>query len=196
VSFNTCFKTRNRGDFANVSGQNLVIAALSIAMLPLAGCGGGERLATVGDRQITRAQVDRLVEHGREEATREGASYPEKGSDAYRALEREGLSILVARAQLEQAARELGVTVSKDELDAQVAVPQKPGVEVVFEEARRGLGIAEEHEKGESAKLLQDAIRVQLILQRVQERLGVDELKPWLARTRQLPVDYADGWSP
>jgi hypothetical protein len=175
-------------------GRSSLAAALFV--FALAGCGGSATLAHVGDRSITQAQVQRLVEHGREEAAREGADFPARGDDGYRALERQALAILVARVQVEQAARRLGVAVSDAEVQARVPLPHKELVEVAYEGARRQLGFPEENEKGTAAKLLGDAVRVQLTLQRVERRIGAARVPAWLAAARRIPVEYADGWAP
>jgi hypothetical protein len=169
-----------------------------LALVPaLGGCGGSTRLATVGDRQITRADVGRLLEHGQEEARREGAGFPAAGSAGHRALEREGLAILVARAQVEQAARRIGIRIADAEIARQVELPRrKEGIELVYENARRSLGIAEQ-EQGEGRALLADAVRLQLTLRKVQRRVGAARLQQWVADARtSVPVEYADGRRP
>jgi hypothetical protein len=170
--------------------------AVALLVLGLAGCGGSATLARVGDRAVTETQVQRLVDHGREEAAREGADFPTQGSDGYRALQRQALAILVARAQIEVAARQLGVAVSDAEVQQRAPLPHKELLEVAYEGARRQLGFPEENEKGTAAKLLGDAVRVQLTLQRVERRIGAARGPAWLAAARRLPVEYADGWAP
>jgi hypothetical protein len=178
-----------------VLGRRSVILAL--LAIGLAGCGAAdERLASVGDRTITQRQVDRLVAHGREEAAREGNDFPARESDGYRELQHEALAILVARAQIVEAAQRLGVSVAQAELDRYVRVPHKELVEVLYEESRRNLGVAEENEKGDAATLLGDALRVQLTLEKVRQRVGSARLQNWVAKARAIPVDYADGWEP
>jgi hypothetical protein len=178
-----------------MNGRRAAVAVALVAAA-LGGCGGTADVATVGETAITHAQIVRLVEHGREDAGNEGASFPDKGSDGYRALERQALAILVTRAQITQAAGRLGIHVSDAEVTKQVAFPRKELVETLYEGARRQLGFPEENEKGTSAQLLADAVRVQLTLQRVQARVGAEGLGAWVERARELPVDYADGWQP
>jgi hypothetical protein len=182
---------------AHMRARDLLLlpAALLLAAL-VAGCGSNATLAKVGDRSITRTQVDALVAHGSEEAQRENRAFPARGSAEYRALQREALAILVSRAQIAQAAKRIGVTVSQQELDRLVTVRRPELVEALYEATRRQLGIAERNEKGESAQLLQDAVRVQLTLQRVEHRVGAPHLGAWVAAARRLPVRYAAGWAP
>ena len=97
--------------------RTIRILCAAAVVCALGGCGGhSQRVASVGDRAITRGDVDRLLEHAREEARNERRAFPEADNAGYRALEREALSILVSRAQLEVAARRLGLTVSEQEV--------------------------------------------------------------------------------
>ena len=168
-------------------------AALGLALtLALAGCGGRGELARVGQTTVTRAQVDALLEHGREEARAEGHGFPAAGSDGERALRKEALAILVSRARIVEAARRLGLTVSDAEVGAQVPLPRhKEAIEQIYERARGALGIPEE-ERGHERAFLADAVRVQLTLRKVEQRLGPAHLGAWLERARRLPVEYAD----
>lgn len=176
-------------------------ALLGAALLAcaLAGCGGSGGLARVGDRSISSADVDRLLEHAGEEARNEHRSFPDPGSDAYRAIERQALAILVSRAQVEVAAERIGVTVAAREVSHALGRPaprDKEAIEVVYEHARRSLGIPET-DAGEEGAALADATRMQLTLRKLVARLGRDGLPPWLAQARRtVAVEYADGWAP
>jgi hypothetical protein len=171
-----------------MSGRRVwLLAAL---VLPLAGCGGGSTVARVGDRTVTQQQVQRLLDHAREEAAAEGDSFPQPRSGEYRALRQQAVAILVARAQILVAAERVGVRVSDDDVAKQVQLPHKELPEVLWEQARASLGVPEIHEKGEAAKLLADQVRVQLTLQRLERKLGATRLQAWLARARQIPVSY------
>jgi sugar diacid utilization regulator len=73
---------------------------------------------------------------------------------------------------------------------------RKEGIELVYENARRSLGIAEQ-EQGEGRALLADAVRLQLTLRKVQRRVGAARLQQWVAHARtSVPVEYADGRRP
>src|SRR3954471_9691337 len=89
------------------------VGVLTLLTLALAGCGGGGQLAKVGDRSITRDQVDRMVEHASEEAKRANADFPAKGTDGYRELQQEAVAILVSRAQIVLAAKRMGIAVTQ-----------------------------------------------------------------------------------
>jgi hypothetical protein len=95
-----------------------LLVAAAVGLVLLAGCGGGgdDTVATVGGDGITAKQLDALVAHFREEAKREGKSFPEEGSAAFRAQRNQLLGLLVYRAELQQAAGRLGVEVSESDV--------------------------------------------------------------------------------
>lgn len=180
--------------------RSRIVLGAVVALAALAGCGGGsQRLAHVGDRSITRGEVDRMLEHAREEARNEHRAFPDEGSAGYRALEREALAILVSRAQLEVAARRLGVSVSQQEVSRQLGrrpPRHKESIELAYEGAREALGFPEE-DAGEEAAVLEDAVRAQLTLRKVVRRLGAERVQPWLAKARRtVAVGYSEGWAP
>jgi hypothetical protein len=189
------FETSPVGHLRRVSRSRAAVAVLGATAL-LAGCGDDSPLATVAGQPINRGQVDALVEHGREEARAERRDYPERGSAEYRDLEQQALAILVSRAQIVEAAKRLGVTVTASEVRERVALPRKDPIEAVYEAARRQLGVPEPNEKGVAAKLLADAVRIQLTLQKVEAQIGERRLPAWAAKARRLPVEYAAGWEP
>jgi hypothetical protein len=177
---------------------SVVLGGVLLA-IGLAGCGGSGAVARVGDRSISRADVDRLLHSAREEAQNEGRGFPAENTDAYRALQREALAILVSRAQLEVAAKRLGVSVSAHEIDRALgrrAPRHKESIEMLYEQTRSSLGFPEP-DAGEEGEVLADATQAQLTLQKLVERLGRDEVLPWLTKARRsVAVTYADGWPP
>jgi len=177
----------------------LVAIGISAVAVGAAGCGGSGAVAHVGDRAIAREDVDRLLEHAREEARNEHRAFPGSDSAAYRALQREALSILVSRAQLEVAAQRLGIGVTPQEVAH--ALGQKPprhreAIELAYEATREAIGFPEE-DAGEETAALKDAVRAQLTLEKVVRRVGAGRVQAWLDRTRRtVAVRYAEGWAP
>ncbi|MDX6506238.1 MAG: SurA N-terminal domain [Gaiellaceae bacterium] len=92
------------------------MTALCLALL--AGCGGGSNttVAHVGGDAITTKQLDGLVSHFRTEAQREGKDFPKDGTQAFRQLRNQLLSLLVYRVELRQAAVRLGVKADPNEI--------------------------------------------------------------------------------
>jgi SurA-like protein len=107
------------------------IALLALACAALAGCGGNsdKAVAHVGGEAVTEKQLDAVVAHFRDEARREGRSFPDEGSPAFRRTRNQLLKLLVYRTELEQAARRLGVTVSDDDVSRRLPAIQNGGEE-------------------------------------------------------------------
>jgi hypothetical protein len=80
-------------------------AAAALCLVLVAGCGGGgdRTVATVGGDEITSEQLDALVAHFRDEARREGKSFPQEGSAAFRVQRNQLLGLLVLRFLTDQS---------------------------------------------------------------------------------------------
>jgi hypothetical protein len=105
-----------------------VLAALVV--LALAGCGGSSSVvAHVGDAEITRDDLDVVVQHFKNEADAEGRSFPRPDTPAYRAVERQSLQLLVYRSELEQSADKLGVPVTEAQVQARLQVAGEEAAE-------------------------------------------------------------------
>jgi parvulin-like peptidyl-prolyl isomerase len=104
-------------------------AAAALCLALVAGCGGGgdKTVATVGGDEITTKQLDALVTHFRDEAQREGKSFPQDGSAAFIAQRNQLLSLLVYRAELQQAADRLGIEVSESDVAQRLPSGEREG---------------------------------------------------------------------
>jgi hypothetical protein len=124
-------------------------AALAVAA---AGCGGSHHdvVANVGATSITREQLDETVDHFGEEAAREGKPFV---ADA--AVRRHLLGLLVYRAQVEQGATALGITLSHD----------------AIEERLKSGGDGDEGDKGDDA-FAESSVRAQLLEEAVYRKLA------------------------
>jgi SurA-like protein len=118
-----------------------------------------ETVAHVGDEAISKEDVERTVEHYEEEFAREGREFPERDSPAYEQLERTALGLLVFREQLEQAAQESGIELSKDEVERRV------------ERAREAEGETGGKDEQEGEAFFEGVVRTQLIREAVARRL-------------------------
>ena len=158
-------------------------AAAIALVIVLAGCGGGEPVARVGDEQISEEKVEQLVEHFEEEFAREGREFPAKGSAGYETVERQVLGLLVFRAQLEQAAAKLGIEVDEEEVEERLSESEEA---------------SEEGEGEEGEAYFENAMRIQLLREKVAAELGgIEELNDWVAKARkEIPVEYEEGWEP
>jgi len=104
---------------------------LALACAVLAGCGGdgGTAVANVGGEAVTQKQLDAVVAHFRDEARREGNSFPGEGSPAFKRIRTRLLGLLVYRTELDQAARRLGIAVSDEDVSRRLPAPQGSGEE-------------------------------------------------------------------
>jgi FKBP-type peptidyl-prolyl cis-trans isomerase (trigger factor) len=159
------------------------VAAAIVLVIVLAGCGGGETVARVGDEKISEEKVEQLVEHFEEEFAREGREFPAKGSAGYETVERQVLRLLVFRAQLEQAAAKLGIEVDEEEVEERLSQSEEA---------------AEEGEGEEGEAYFENAMRIQLVREKVAAKLGgIEALNDWVAQARkEFPVEYEEGWEP
>jgi len=104
---------------------------LRIALLPLgavallaAGCGGGggaslgqNDVATVGGVTITKAQFDQLMQQAQQSYTAQHQKFPPQASPQYQQLKGQAVQFLVQRAEYQQEAKNLGVSVSQKQID-------------------------------------------------------------------------------
>ena len=152
----------------------------------LASCGGSSNspVAHVGVEPITRSQLDEAVDHFEQEAGAEGRSFPEKGTDAYRTVQRQALGLLVYRSELLQSAERLGVPVTDDEV-------------------RQRMQASTESE-GDTA-FARDTVRAQLAYEHIYRHVTASATDPqaamreWIAQMKQSytrRVSYEAGLAP
>ncbi len=85
---------------------------LLVTAAALAGCGEEDEFAAkVGTTEISEAQIERVLEHGAEEAKREGRDFPEEGTPEFREVRKQVLENLVFLEELRQKAVAVGVRV-------------------------------------------------------------------------------------
>jgi foldase protein PrsA len=102
----------------------LLPAALALAFIAPA-CGGDEEatsvppgaIAVVGDREIEKAEFDRLIKQAETSAKSQGQEFPKTGSPEYNDLKDAIVRNLVERAEFEQEAEEMGIQVTDAEVE-------------------------------------------------------------------------------
>jgi foldase protein PrsA len=106
--------------------RRIVLLPVLAFALVAAGCGGsgdesGEvpegAIAVVGDREIPRAEFDRLLAQAETTFKARKQEIPKAGTPEYEQLKNAIVKSLVEQAELEQGAEELGVEVSDGEVD-------------------------------------------------------------------------------
>lgn len=89
-----------------------IVAGL-LAYFALRGGGGDPAVAHVGGVPIRKSQLESVMRHFRLEAKAEGRQFPSESSPAGRRTRARLLGLLVYRTELRQAARRLGVRVTR-----------------------------------------------------------------------------------
>jgi foldase protein PrsA len=103
-----------------------LLPALLVALL-VAGCGGGDAtssddvpsdaVAVVDGREIPRTQFDTLIEQAKRSYKSQKREFPKAGSEEYQTLRNQAVAALVQKVELEQAAEEMGIKVTDEDID-------------------------------------------------------------------------------
>jgi hypothetical protein len=162
--------------------------ALCFCLVALvAACGGThgtQTVARVGDDEITKEDVARMVDFYKVAVERQGQELPPKGSESYHFLEQRLLGLVVYRAQLEQAASKLGIRLSEQEVKQRVERTQQSS------EAGKEEGAA-----GEA--YVENVVRIEFLKEKVAARIGERALQNWIDQAlHAIPVHYEEGWAP
>ena len=104
----------------------LVSLAASLALLAAACGGGGQNVpasavAVVDGKQISRSELDGWLNQVKTSYESQKQQFPKVGTPEYQQLQSYWVNYLVQRAEFEQAAKELGVKVTQQDIDKGVA---------------------------------------------------------------------------
>jgi len=157
-----------------------VLASAAVAVLALSlvavGCGGGGSAggslasgvaADVAGEEITQTQLDEVIAQAESRLKAQGQKIPAAGSQEYQAFQQNALQFLVQRAQFEQKAEELGVSVSDAEVEERlkrVLTQFFGGSQKKFEQALKKQGISEEQ--------VREELRATLLSEKIFEKVG------------------------
>lgn len=102
-----------------------VAAGATIALAGLTGCGGGVAdggVAQVGDQVISQGELDNALSQQKAAAEQAKQTFPEAGSDQYKAIAQQALATLVFQRIVDQEAQKCGkpCTVSKAKVKAEL----------------------------------------------------------------------------
>jgi parvulin-like peptidyl-prolyl isomerase len=101
---------------------SFLLVAVSGAALA-AGCGsskksvGANEVAVVGDQSISKEQFDKLLDQACASYKTQGQKCPAAGTEQYTALRKQAMQFLVQRAEFEQKADELGLTITDADIE-------------------------------------------------------------------------------
>lgn len=101
----------------------LALAAVALALFA-AGCGGGDSsnvptgsVAVVNGTPIDRSELDVWVAQAKKSYKATKQQFPKVGTTEYQNLQTQLVAILVQREEFQQAARDLGITVTSKDID-------------------------------------------------------------------------------
>jgi foldase protein PrsA len=110
----------------------LPLSLLLVVAVAAAGCGGGgstsvpaDDIALVASVPVTKQQYNNLLTAAQSQYKARKQAFPKVGTTAYKSLSDSAVSYLVQEAELEQKAKQLGVTVTDADVNKQIAKIKK-----------------------------------------------------------------------
>src|SRR5213079_1298730 len=153
----------------------LLFGVASLALLA-AGCGGtstaslsADDVAVVGGQHITKDQFQALMGRAKKSYDQQKRAFPKAGSAEYEQLKGQAITFLVQQADVDGQAKKLGVDISDDKVDKEIARYKKQfygGSDARYEKAVKQQGLTDEQAR--------DAIRQQLVSQALFKKVTGD----------------------
>jgi parvulin-like peptidyl-prolyl isomerase len=154
-----------------------LLPIVAAVVLLAAGCGGssgarsvpGDAVAVVGGESISKVQFDQLLGQARKTFKAQKRPFPKAGSSQYKALQDQALSFLVQRAEFDQKAKDLGVSVSDTQVDARLGQIKKQyfgGSEKRYKAQLKQQGLTEQQ--------VREDIRAQLVSEGIFNKVTKD----------------------
>jgi parvulin-like peptidyl-prolyl isomerase len=132
----------------------VTVAVLGATLaLVASACGGGSdsiptgAVAVVDGTEIARTELDKLIERAKSAAEASKQEFPKVGTPEYQSVQTQYVAFLVQRVQFQQAADELGISVSDKEVDKALDEFVKSrfnGDRKEYEKALKQQGLSEE----------------------------------------------------
>jgi foldase protein PrsA len=148
-----------------------LLIALAVA-LAAAGCGGStddatqevpeDAVAVVGDKEISKAEFDRVLAQAKTTFKARKQEFPSTGSPEYEQLKQSIVRSLVEQKQFELGAEELGISVSDEEIDKRLDELKQQffeGDEKKYQDELKKQGLTEEQVRNDiRSRLLSEKI--------------------------------------
>ena len=107
----------------------IAVPLLLLLTLAAAGCGGGgssskvpaDSVAVVGKDSITRASFDAAMARSKRGYTQQHRAWPKAGTTQFQQVQQSALTFLVQLQELQQKAKQLGVTISDKQISGRFA---------------------------------------------------------------------------
>ena len=153
----------------------LVFVLAALLALVAAGCGGGDgpvppgAAAVVDGEEISKSQVDHLLDQAKRQYRRSGRKFPTPGTDAYQQLRIQAVQYVVNQKQLEQKAEDLEIEVGEKEIKKRtgdLAVRCCQGDQKQFDKLLTQYGMTHDD--------LEQQIRTTLVAEKIQKEITKD----------------------
>jgi foldase protein PrsA len=145
--------------------------AVGVTAFVLAGCGGGgssnqavpdDAVAEVGNQAVTKVQFNVLLQQAKQSYKARKQAFPKAGTPEYKQLQDQALDYLVQRAEFEQKAKSLGITITDAKVDArlkQIKQQYFGGSEKKYRDQLKSQGLTDQQ--------VRDDVRSQLLSQAI-----------------------------
>jgi len=147
--------------------RRLLLIAFSALALVAAGCGGtttaslgSDDVAVVGSKPISKDQFQQLMARAQKSYDSQKRPFPKPGTAEYEQLRGQAMTFLVQQAEVEEEASKMGVDISDDRVDKEIARYKKQfygGSDERYEKAVKQQGLTDQQAR--------DAIKQQLLSQ-------------------------------
>ncbi|HET8528665.1 MAG TPA: peptidylprolyl isomerase [Gaiellaceae bacterium] len=148
---------------------SLVALLLVFVAVLVAGCGGGgtksvpaDAVAVVGHDTITKQQFNTLLAGAKRTYAARKTPFPKPGTTQYKSLQDQAMQYLVQQSELEQKAKDLGVTVTTKDVDqrlSQIKQQYFGGSQKKYEAQLKSQGLTEPQVKSDlHAQILSEKI--------------------------------------
>jgi foldase protein PrsA len=151
----------------------LLLAALAAVLAACGGGGGGDvpndAVAQVGDRTITQAQFDALLQQAKRSYVSQKRAFPKAGTPEYQTLKNQAVQYLVQRVEFAQEADKLGVKVTDKDVDKRLGEIKKQyfgGSESRYKKQLKQQGLTDAQ--------VRDDIKAQLVQEKIFKKVTND----------------------
>jgi foldase protein PrsA len=173
----------------------LALVFLGFALVVSASaCGGGGdvpegAVAVVEDTEISRAELDELIERAKKAYAAQKQEFPKVGTPEYQNVQTQYVAFLVQREEFEKEADELGIQVTQKDVDKEV----QEFIESRYEGNRKAAEKALE-EQGFTFEAFEETIRTSVLAQKlfdaVTKDLKVEEAEVLAYYQQNLQTQY------
>ncbi len=156
--------------------RRLVLFGFASLALLAAACGGtstanlgSDDVAVAGDQQISKEQFQQLMARAKKSYDQQKRAFPKAGTAEYEQLKGQAITFLVQQSEVDEQAKNLGVDVSDEKVDKEIARYKKQfygGSDARYEKAVKQQGLTDQQAR--------DAIRQQLVSQALFKKVTGD----------------------